>query len=143
MGTPSSHPPPPQTPPERCSPGQEVPRHATPREDGGTTHRSRRVLAPNEEVQEETNPKHHGRIQSCCLEHKRQRMNGRTRETLKLTETFSSATYTEGSFPPSVALQGPVQPASKVASKHAGGGGEQRSGRCRGAGQAEELAPTP
>lgn len=54
----------------------DTPRHAKHEKLDGHpasgTHRSRRVLSPNEEVQEETNSKHHGRIQRCRLQHKQQ-----------------------------------------------------------------------
>lgn len=56
-----------------------------------------------------------------------QRLKGQTHNHAKDgTQTLTSATYTKGSFPPSMTLQGSVQPASKITSKHAGGEQEER-----------------
>lgn len=70
------------------------------------------------------------------------RLKGQTHKNAEdVTETLTSATHTKGSFPPSMTLQGSVQPASKITSKHAGGKQEER--RQAGAGEAGRPRKRP
>lgn len=64
------------------------------------------------------------KVAVCSTETKHQHSNSTAEDLETLLGTLlgtQSNTHTKGSFPPPMALQGPIQAASKISSKHTGG----------------------